>query len=393
MKTVKATKTSKAAKVLKPKEPVRMRLKQLADGRQSIYFDIYRDGKREYEFPKLYIVPETNETDKEKNRETLDIANKLKSKMILEMDHVGHGFTKEKEAGKQKENFIKYLRELTEKRKADGLSSMYYLYRGLTNHLEKYKGENVIFRNVTKEYCKGFVDYLKSAKNGTYGGNLSEGSQAEYSRLLTVALNSAMQDGYMQTNPMKLLSRHERPKQPESDREFLTVDEIKALANTPCVKDNVKQSFLFTCYSGMRFSDVENMRWGDIQKGPDGEKVIRYTQKKTKKNEYLQVSYEALKQLPERNGASDNDKIFNLSRNGYTNQVLAVWVLAAGIKKRVTFHVARHTNATLLLSLGVGIETVSKLLGHSDIKTTQIYAKVVDKSKREAVSKLSLLLG
>jgi len=81
-----------------------------------------------------------------------------------------------------------------------------------------------------------------------------------------------------------------------------------------------------------------------------------------------------------------------LSGNGYTNQALASWVLSAGINKRVTFHVSRHTNATLLLSLGVPIETVSKLLGHTDIKTTQIYAKVIDKNKREAVSKLDGLI-
>jgi len=92
--------------------------------------------------------------------------------------------------------------------------------------------------------------------------------------------------------------------------------------------------------------------------------------------------------LPERNDADSNDVIFPLSTNGFTNETLKSWILAAGITKRVTFHVGRHTNATLLLSLGVPIETVSKLLGHSNIHTTQIYAKVIDKNKREAVDKL-----
>jgi site-specific recombinase XerD len=111
-------------------------------------------------------------------------------------------------------------------------------------------------------------------------------------------------------------------------------------------------------------------------------------QKKTKKHELLQVSDEAFKFLPERGTTKDTDVIFILSDNGYTNQALKSWVLAAGVKKRVTFHIGRHTNATLLLSLGVPIETVSKLLGHSNIQTTQIYAKVIDKNKRDAVSKL-----
>ena len=127
---------------------------------------------------------------------------------------------------------------------------------------------------------------------------------------------------------------------------------------------------------------------GDIHTDDEGKKLIRYTQHKTRKHEYLQVSDEILKFLPDRCGAKDNDTIFILSTNSNTNYALQSWALAAGITKRVTFHVGRHTNATLLLSRGAPIETVSKLLGHSDIRTTQIYAKVIDKKKREAVSLL-----
>jgi integrase len=130
------------------------------------------------------------------------------------------------------------------------------------------------------------------------------------------------------------------------------------------------------------------LKWGNIQTDNEGNRIIRFIQKKTGKYENLQISDEALKFLPERGTAKDDDIIFPLPPNGFTNNVLKVWVLSAGIKKRVTFHVARHTNATLLLSLGVPIETVSKLLGHSNIQTTQIYAKVIDKNKRAAVSKL-----
>jgi len=366
-------------KVKKAKEPVTIRFKKLKGGNQSVYFDIYRDGNRSYEFPKLYIVPEKSETEKEQNRKTLELANKLKSKMILEMGNAEHGFNNDSE--KQKSNFIKYIAETAEKKKMSGAKSMYYSINGLKNHLTKYKGKTVNFKQVTKEYCKGFIAYLNTTE-------LAEGSQNGYCQILTVILNNAMRDGYLQNNPMNLLTRHERPRQPESNREFLTVEEIRQLVNTPCTKPDIKQSFLFTCFSGLRFSDVRALRWGDIQTDNEGQKAIRYTQQKTSKNEYLQVSNEALKYLPERNGAKDDDSIFKLSQNGYTNETLAGWVLAAGIKKRVTFHVGRHTNATLLLSLGVPIETVSKLLGHSDIKTTQIYAKVIDKNKREAVSKL-----
>ena len=162
----------------------------------------------------------------------------------------------------------------------------------------------------------------------------------------------------------------------------------KQLVKTPCRKPIIKNAFLFSCFSGLRFGDVKVLTWGQIQTDNEGKIVIRYTQQKTNKPEYLQLSNEALKFLPEKNEAQNNDIIFPLSNNGYTNETLKSWILAAGITKRVTFHVGRHTNATLLLSLGVPIETVSKILGHSDIQTTQIYAKVIDKNKREAVSKL-----
>jgi len=388
----KGAKAQRVKTVKAAKEPVRIRFKTLQNGNKSIYLDVYRDGVREYDFLKLYIVPELNDNDREKNRKTLELANKIKAKKILELDNVEHGF----EAGngeKQKESVAKFISDVAEKRKKEGAISMYYSLRGLRNHLALYKGSGTIFKQVTKEYCRGFIDYLKTAKNVKSKEALSVGSQSSYSRLLTVVLNLAMQEGHLSGNPMNMVPRGERLKQPESDREYLTIEEVKQLVNTPCVKPMVRQAFLFMCFSGLRYSDVRYLRWGDIQTDNEGEKVIRYMQKKTKKYENLQVSSEALKYLPERGGANDDDTIFKLSQNGYTNQALAGWVLGAGIKKRVTFHVGRHTNATLLLSLGAPIETVSKLLGHSDIKTTQIYAKVIDQNKRAAVSKLDGLLG
>ena len=95
---------------------------------------------------------------------------------------------------------------------------------------------------------------------------------------------------------------------------------------------------------------------------------------------------EALKWLPEKTG-SDENLIFTLSKNDNSNRKLKNWCASAGIKKKISFHCSRHTAATLNLSLGVAIETVSKLLGHTKISTTQIYAKIIDKNKKDAVRK------
>jgi integrase len=379
----------------KAKEPVTIRYKQLKDGNQSIYFDIYRSGKRCYEFPKLYIVPERTPADKEANRQTLEKAIKIKAQRIDEITSNENGFTNM--GLKQKANFIEYLQALAESKTNNGIRGVMDTYKGLIKHLIQYKGDKITFKHITKEYCSGFNEYLKTAPNGTYKRGISEtypsgillqSSQHNYSRTLSVALNCAVQSGIIPGNPMKDLTRFERPKMPDSNREYLTIDEVKQLVKTECIKPVVKQAFLFSCFSGLRFSDVKALKWDDFQTDNEGKQIIRYIQQKTKKDEYLQVSDEALKFLPERGTATGKDTVFILSTNGFTNQALQSWVLAAGIKKRVTFHVGRHTNATLLLSLGVPIETVSKLLGHSDIQTTQIYAKVIDKNKRAAVSKL-----
>jgi len=382
----------------KAKEPIKIRFKKLANGNKSIYLDYYNNGKREYDFLKLYIVPENTPIDKTTNVQTLELANAVKAQKIVEMQSMAHGFNFSNI--KQKARLIDYLQAIaSEKKQAAGnvTKGQHQTYSALIKRIKQYSGEQTTFKQITKEYCIGFIDFLKTAENCIYkkgvsetftSGLLSENSKYMYIKTLNIALNRAVRDGILIQNPLILIPRQERPKRKLESREYLTIDEIKQLVKTPCTKPTVKNAFLFCCFSGLRFSDVKALTWGQLQTDNEGKTIIRFTQQKTDKPEYLQLSDEALKFLPERNDTKNSDVIFILSNNGYTNEALKGWVLAAGITKRVTFHVGRHTNATLLLSLGVPIETVSKLLGHSDIQTTQIYAKVIDKNKRAAVDKL-----
>jgi integrase len=380
----------------KAKEPIKLRLKKLANGNQSIYLDYYTAGKRQYEFLKLYLIPEHTAADKEANRQTMATANAVKAQRIVELQNSAHGFKLINL--KQKARLTDYLQKLADEKKGVETIGQHRSYSALIRHIKLFRGEDTTFRQVTKEYCKDFMGYLDTVENANYkmgrsetytSGLLSTNTKYSYVKLLNVALNRAIEESILTTNPLSQLPKYERPKRQLLNREYLTIDEVKQLVKTPCIKPLVKNSFLFSCFSGLRYSDVKSLTWGQIQTDNEGQKVIRYTQKKTDKPEYLQLSGEACKFLPERRSdARDNDIIYPLVNNGYTNETLKSWILAAGITKRVTFHVGRHTNATLLLSLGVPIETVSKLLGHADIQTTQIYAKVIDKNKREAVSKL-----
>lgn len=136
----------------------------------------------------------------------------------------------------------------------------------------------------------------------------------------------------------------------------------------------------------MRYSDIKGLEWGKIQEVKDGEKQVEIRQQKTREPLYLPLSSNALQWLPDRGAAKDTDKVFALPHVSTVEKFLPRWAKDAGVNKHITFHVSRHTNATLMLYFGADIYTVSKLLGHTNVKTTQIYAKIVDESKRKAVN-------
>jgi integrase len=378
----------------KVKEPIRLRAKKLSNGNQSLYLDFYFEGKREYEFLKLYLVPEMSAVNRETNRETLKLANAIKAQKIVELQNNRHGFSIG--SMRLKVGLIDYVEMFAERKKeaANGeIRGSYQTYKALQFHLKQYGGESTTFKQIDRHFCQGFIDYLKTAQNVLNGKPLSENTQAGYMKKFEAVLNSAIADEVIQSNPFRQIKPEDKPRKRNAAVCYLTIEEVNRLVNTPCLHANIKHGFLFSCFSGLRFSDVKGLTWGKLQRDNTGKTFINYVQKKTKKQEYLPVSREALKYLPARDGATDSDLVFRFPSGGYVNLQLRQWAFTAGIKKKITFHVARHTNATLLLSLEVPIETVSRILGHSDIKTTQIYAKVIDRSKREAVDKLDGLTG
>lgn len=164
---------------------------------------------------------------------------------------------------------------------------------------------------------------------------------------------------------------------------------MQKLARTDCEVPELKQAALFSAFTGLRHSDVVALTWGIIQKDNAGW-VIRFTQQKTKGVEDLPISDEAVDLLGER-GTDDAIIFEGITKysDPWYNQRLKKWVEDAGITKRISFHCFRHTFATLLLSQGADLYTVSKMLGHRDIKTTQIYGKIADKLKRDAANKIT----
>ena len=166
-------------------------------------------------------------------------------------------------------------------------------------------------------------------------------------------------------------------------KEFLTVEDIDRLYNTECEFPEVKRAFLFACFSGLRLGDVLALRYTDIQSGE-----IRIIQNKTKGLVTIPVTNMIRKILEDVEVLNANGRVFDLPSKTTTNAALKRWVVAAGITKRVSFHTSRHTFATLLVYYSKDIFTASRLLGHSDVKITQIYAKLIDDAKLTAMNSL-----
>ena len=388
---------AKQKQTVKLKEPVRIRFKQLSNGNQSIYLDYYTGdvirkenyvgGKRKYEFLKLYLIPERTREDKAKNEATLALAKAIQSKRIVEVQNDAHGF---QNTNKSRVNLLDYLENIGKQSAEQGSRNYARTVLNTVRALKLFRGDYIAFRDVDKEFLLEFTDFLrqmpKASKYGVLkaGGRLSNNSVVSYYGTLRTAINRAYKEGIITVNPTKEFDFASKVRQEPSRREYLTIDELKTLINTECRHEIVKRAFLFSCLCGLRVSDIRKLRWCDLQRS-GGRVRIEITMQKTKEPLYLPISDEALKWLPERGETNDNDFIFPLTHEGTVNDTLQHWAKVAGITKHISFHVARHTHATMMLTLGADLYTVSKLLGHKNIATTQIYAKIVDKKKEEAI--------
>ena len=388
---------AKQKQTAKLKEPVRIRFKQLSNGNQSIYLDYYTGdvirkenyvgGKRKYEFLKLYLIPERTREDKVKNEATLALAKAIQSKRIVEVQNDAHGF---QNTNKSRVNLLDYLENIGKQSAEQGSRNYARTVLNTVRALKLFRGDYIAFRDVDKEFLSEFTDYLrqmpKASKYGVLktGGRLSNNSVVSYYGTLRTAINRAYKEGIITVNPTKEFDFASKVRQEPSRREYLTLDELKTLINTECRHEIVKRAFLFSCLCGLRVSDIRKLRWCDLQRS-GGRVRIEITMQKTKEPLYLPISDEALKWLPERGEANGSDFIFPLTHEGTVNDTLQHWAKVAGITKHISFHVSRHTHATMMLTLGADLYTVSKLLGHKNIATTQIYAKIVDKKKEEAI--------
>lgn len=375
-------------KEIRLKEPVRIREKVLAGGNVSLYLDIYCQGNRKKEGLKLYLVPEVSAAARIQNANTRKLAEQIKAQRILDIQKEGLvDWEKVKSSRITLDNwFDRFIAEDAELSASSQRSKRNVKARVIEylNHIGK---PNLSVKEVDKEFCKGFIAFLKTCTQKDGAKKLSQTTQRLFINRFGSAMAMAVREGIIDSNPFLLLDKKDKPQKANAEKEFLTIEEIQKAIDTPCRYDMVKKAFLFCCFTGLRYSDMKCLKWSEIHTAPDGvNQYIDHIQVKTKDRVTIPVSEETRRWMPER--VDGIDTIFNELKitQETVRVILTEWMGAAGIKKHITFHCSRHTAATLLLTLGASIYVVSKILGHKSVKMTEVYAKIVDKSKIETVN-------
>ena len=332
----------------------------------------------------MYVKDKPKTTaQRQKNKEIRQAAEAIRSKIQMDLYTGDFKLNGDNKAPK---DFLAYFNQFVETYK-DRNRNTYNNWRSAYNHLFHFTKGQLMTNKLTSAFAEKYKEYLLSAQ--TLGHNrsrpLAQNSKYLYFNRFCQIVRKAYNEGLLKENPVTNI----RPiKKIETERQYLTIEELQALADTDFYDKDFKTVCLFAAYCGLRHSDLKNLKWSNIIFDTEvNQYIIQYRQQKTKNVEKLPVSEKVIERL----GTFKNtdELIFpNLQESSNCNKKLMRWTKDAGIKKHITFHCFRHTYATLLLHNKVDIYTVSKLLGHRSIKTTQVYAKLTDQSKMEAIKAL-----
>lgn len=344
-----------------------VRKRKLKSGDTTFYMDIYTGDNRRTET--IHNVRLTPTTSAKERKVLLEAVETIRSKRQIELFNDENGFKKNV---RSKEDFIEYFKAKRDTKNPKTRE----VWNNVLNYLINYTGGKVRFKSIDKDWIEGFIAFLQAS--------LAPNSVLTYYQKVTSALNDAVKEEILMRNPAHLVKS---PSKIEAEKGFLTANEINQVLSTPFYDDEVKRAFLFSTQTGLRISDIKNLKWSDISRDKDNSLRLTLRQKKTTVINYLPLNESAIKLMGQK--GKEDEKVFKLSEHTTSiNRTFKKLFKKTKIKKKISFHCARHTNATLLIEAGTDVYTVSKLLGHKDIKSTQVYAKIVDQKKIDAVKNL-----
>ena len=366
---------------------IKLRQKKLKNGKSSLYLEFYNGYKKDengvishqrtFEYLQLYLIENPQNADeKRKNKEAMQMAENIFT--IRKADYIKGKYNIKNEK-KGEITFLDYFRRLKDERYEN--HSNYGNWDAALKHIERFCPEHIELNEIDTDFVKDFKKYLDTKAKTKSGTPLSQNSKYTYFNKFRAALREAYNESFIQQDVIKSVKTFV---QAESLREYLTYSELQSLSNAYCKYPVLKNAFIFSCLTGLRWSDIDKMKWSEVRDEENGARVI-FRQKKTDSAEYLYISAQARKLMGSQR--SPDEKVFKgLKYGAHFNAQILTWCMRAGITKHITFHSARHTNAVLLLENGADIYTVSKRLGHREIRTTQIYAKIIDEKMKAAAN-------
>jgi integrase len=360
---------------------VTLRKRELPSGKITLYLDFYPPirnprtmemSRREYLGIYLAKNPRTP-AERNINAEKLKQTEAIRAQRELSIINEQYGFI---DKTKQKMDFLAYFK--------DKLPDHNQKWEKVYLHFSKFVRGKCTFADVTVDLCNDFRTYFLNAKQLKHETRaLSQNSAAGYWSTFRGLLALAHKDKYLLENINEHLDKIETQ---DTRRQFLTIEKVQSLYNTPCREPVLKAASLFSCLTGLRFSDILTLKWENFETYPDGGHCIRLRTEKTDAEALNPISQEAYELC----GKKSTGLVFKGFKKTMLQNILPAWLKAAGITKHITFHCFRHTFATLLVSSGSEIYTVSKMLTHKNVSTTQIYADLIDEKKRQAAEIIKL---
>lgn len=382
-------------------EKITLRSRNHPNGNRSLYLEFYeKGGKRHYESLNLFLIPEEDENDRRVNEATLKKAVKLKSERVLGVESPK---PKSEEPKVPRRAFCDWMDEYLSCLQASDQYSMAYCnhMRSTINIVKAYlvhiNRPRILMAKLDNAWVKGFLIYIKveyrNMKSPNHPKPLSPKTMVLIQSNLNTMLGCAVRTGALARNPMDALETCDKFGKTPSEREFLTVAELNRLAKVETGSPITKQTFMFCCFTGLRYSDMVALKWGDIKTTGAGRMLHLPSMQKTKQPVIVPLSEKALEWLPEHPADCKADtKVFaNAPTLSSANRALKHMARRADIRKTISFHVARHTFATMTLTAGGDLYTTSRLLGHTNIHSTEIYADVVMERRTQAVNLLNAI--
>lgn len=288
---------------------------------------------------------------------------------------------------RQQIDFIEYFLKVSKDRHRNGSQSIIVNWNRVGELLKLFTNNQPLpFSQINLSKAEEIRRFMLTAPcGGNKKGTVSHNTAATYYSIFKAGLKQAFIDGYLTVD---ISAKIKGIQDQESRREHLSVEELNILVETPCDRPILKRAALFSALTGVRHCDIQKLKWKEIQ--VVGEQVrLNFTQQKTKGVEYMPISEQAY-QLCGEPGKPEQLVFEDLPDPSWISGPLKRWIKSAGITRNITFHCFRHTYATLQLAGGTDIYTVSKMLGHTNVKTTQIYAKVVDEKKQKATKAIKI---